>query len=89
MTSRQQGQKSDTVRREAPIISHTDTSKHLDTLVKRVTANVGVILALELPIITCFLRARRNVCDKFGQLLKARDLSEMKVTRPDTELTTS
>ena len=79
-----------TVKRQASEQSHSDNSDTLYTLVNGVTGQVEGNVSLEtLPYLDALCELDEMSDGEFSQALKARDLSELVVIRPDVELNSS
>ena len=75
-----------TARRKASVMSLSDTSDQLYTLVDGVDGEVGLAA---LPSLTALLELEEMSVDEFSQALKVGDLSDILVLRPDNELISS
>ena len=78
------------LRCEAPVISPSDHSEMLYTLVNRLTGDVDGNISLEaVPAVDALLELDEMSVEEFSQALKAGDLSEVVAIRPDDELSSS
>ena len=72
------------------MISPSDNSEMLYTLVNGLTGDVDGNISLEaVPAVDALLELDEMYVDEFSQALKAGDLSEVVVIRPDDELNSS
>ena len=79
-----------TVKRQASVQSHSDNSDTLYTLVNGVTGQVeGNVRLKYLPSLDALCELDEMSDGEFSQALKAGDLSELVVIRPDVELNSS
>ena len=79
-----------TLRCKAPVISPSDNSEMLYTLVNGLTGDVDGNISLEaVPAGDALLELDEMSVDEFSQALKAGDLTEVVVIRPDDELNSS
>ena len=77
-------------RRKASVMSQSDASEQLQTIVNGLTVSVdGHVGPMALPSLNALLELDGMSYFEFGNASKAGDLSEVVVIRPDVELNSS
>ena len=90
MKTKRQRRQMSSARRKASVVSQSDVSEQLYTLVNGVTGNVdGYVSLAAVPSLSALLELDEISFDDFGQYLQAGDLSDMVVIRPQHELNSS